>query len=350
MSFSGPVIVAAAFDMLGLSVAIGWVLGAPVDLRWTAPSECPSEHDVRARTGRYLRDAADGDTTVVVEAEVVEQGPSGWLLTLTTTDGEGDVQTRSVVDADCDGLAETTAVLTALAVSPDASVELPPEPEPPEPELPPEPEPELPPEPEPQPIDPEQPGPSPPALRADAPRAPDRRRSPASAWRSGLRIAGGGSWGWLPIGGEVGVAVTLGRRGWAAELEALVGVPRGVRLPRSPGAGANLLAWSVVGRGCGVVPLNPWLALPLCGGVEAGQVRATSVGLDNAVDAALPWVAAVASVSLRADVHPRVSIWVMPELQLGALRPRFHATADRDQVFAASLVSGRVRAGIEFVF
>lgn len=328
--------------MPGFVIAIASVLAAPVDFRWNAPGECPAEDDVRGRVERYLGDDP-GQDGVRVEAEVTERDGGTWLLELTTTDADGDVQTREIEDADCEGLAETAAVLSALAVSPQADAAPAPEPAAtpvieasPSPASEPEPAVEATPEPPPAPVKP------PPDVSP--------RRSSRAPLRYGVRLGGGIGFGWLPLGADLGLAATIGGRGWAAELEGMFGVPRSARLDRSPDAGADLLGWSVAGRGCGVVPMGPWLALPVCAGVEAGQVRARSVGLENAADAALPWVAALVSTSLRAAVHPRVSVWLMPEILIGIRRPLFYAAEVPEEIFVSAVASGRVRAGVELVF
>ncbi|MGH1345850.1 MAG: hypothetical protein ACRBN8_30075 [Nannocystales bacterium] len=333
--------------MLGSVIAMVSVLADPVDFHWNAPDQCPSEPNVRARVQRYLGDA-DPPQSVRAQADVTARPGGGWQLVLTTIDTHGDSQTREFEDADCEGLAETAAVLTALAVDPDVETEAP------EVEAEAEPAPAPAPEVEP-PVDAaDEPEPEPVAVPRSEPleTPPDFvvRSGPTASLRYGLRLSGGVGIGWLPVGGDLGIAATIGRRWWAAELEGLVGLPRSARLDRSPSSGADLLGWSVAGRACGVLPLTSWLALPLCAGLEGGQVRAASVGLDDGSDAALPWIAVLVSPSLRAAVHPRVSVWLMPELQLGVKRPDFHATAERDEVFAPSLASVRVRAGVELVF
>lgn len=324
------------------AIAIAWALADPVEFRWNAPQECPSEQEVRARVDRYVGDASTPDE-VRAEAKVTEGDSGTWSLVLTTTVADGEGQTREIEDSDCEGLAETAAVLTALAVAPEAEVA--PDPKP-DPVL----EPALVPEIAPEPAAGAQPGPEPTSAPTDYPPARSEPRAVPTLLRYGLRVAGGIGLGWLPLGADLGVAATIGGRWWSAELEGLVGLPRSIRLDRSPAAGANLLGWSVAGRGCGVLPLASWFALPICAGLEGGQVQASPVGLDNASDAGLPWIAALASTSLRAAVHPRVSLWLMPELQLGLRRPEFHATAEQDEVFASSIASGRVRAGLEYVF
>lgn len=327
--------------MLGTSIAIACVLADPVELRWNAPAECPTQDDVRGRVERYIGAASEQDG-VQVEAEVTEQDGGAWLLELTTTDASGDVQTRVIEDADCEGLAETAAVLTALAVFSKTEADIAPEPEAAsEPEgssqaSNPDPAPET--------------APKPPSKPPEPPPEVLRRTPSRTPLRYGVRLGGGIGFGWLPLGADLGLAGTVGGRGWSAELEVLFGVPRSVRIERSEAAGADLLGWSVAGRGCGVVPMGPWLALPVCGGVEAGQVRAKSVGLDNGDDAALPWVAGLVSTSLRVAVHPRVALWLMPEMLIGARRPTFHATEKRDEIFVSAVASGRVRAGLELVF
>lgn len=320
------------------AIAIASVLLAPAGIHWNAPDQCPSEEDVRARVERYVGDGARQES-VRAQANVTEHEGGGWQLVLTTTDASGQVQTREIEDRDCEGLAETAAVLTALVVAPRAEVVSKPAPEA---------------EPAPVPVSEPQPlpeaAPTPPPTPTETPAEISEPPARQASLRYGLRVGGGIGFGWLPLGGDLGLAATVGGRWWAAELEGLIGLPRSVRLDRSPGAGADLLGWSVAGRGCGVLPLTSRLALPLCAGLEGGQVRASSVGLEDGSDAALPWIAALASASLRAAVHSRVALWLMPELQVGARRPVFHATDAQDEIFASSLVSGRVRAGVEFVF
>ena len=275
---------------MGTIAAALLVLGAPVELRWTAPPQCPSQAEVRARVDHYLGAEASSDP-VVVDAEVIDVGEEGWRLTLTTTDEDGSL-TRTVVDTDCDGLAETTAVLTALAVSPNG-----PESEPVPPREPvPLPEPSVvlvpPPESEPEPVPSEVAAePEPPVDRGSSPR-------PRTPLRWGVRAAAGVGLGWLPVGADVGLAVSLGARRWAVEVEGMLGTPRDARLDRLPTVGADLLGWSVAGRGCGVLSVARWLDAPLCAGIEGGLVQASPVGLEDSTDAARPWVAVLVSPSL----------------------------------------------------
>lgn len=329
--------------MFGSLVLTAGMLTSPVDLEWSAPPQCPSQAQVLARIEGYLQDAPPRNT-VRVEA-VVTADKGGWVLSVATVGSDGVRQQRVVKDEDCEGLAEVVAVLTALAVSPEVEAEEP-EPEPelerePEPPLPrPEPQPPQPPEPSPEPSQPPEPEPPPP----DATPKSDRPRP-----RVGVRVAGGAGLGWMPPGGELGLAATLSRGWWATELEAQLGLPRPVRA--SPGTvGADLVGWTIAGRGCGVVPLTRRLTLPLCAGLEAGQVRATPVGLENETPAAPVWIAALISPLLRIAVHPRVGLWLMPELQLGLVRPELHAQNREIEVFAPGVASGRLRAGVEIVF
>lgn len=50
-------------------------------------------------------------------------------------------------------------------------------------------------------------------------------------------------------------------------------------------AGADFLLWAVGPRLCGVVHPHRLLEVPLCVGAEAGQVKVTSVGLENGLRA-----------------------------------------------------------------
>ena len=328
--------------VLGTIAATLLVFGAPVELRWTAPPACPSEADVQARVEHYLQGQAP-TKPVVVEAEVVDAGAQGWRLSV-TVGGEAGLGTRTVVDLDCEGLAETTAVLTALAIAPQV-----PDPEPtadstPEPIV--HPEPEAEPKPEPEPV--AQPHAPSAVVQPQEPHPPSAPRRAPLRW--GLRASAGLGVGWLPIGADAGVALTVGRSAWSAEVEAMLGLPREVRLEREPSVGADLLAWSVAARGCGVLTATRWLQIPLCAGVEGGLVHASPHGLQDANSAARPWLAGLVSPSLRAQVHRRVALWLQPELQLGAVRPGFHASDGRDRLFEGSIASGRARVGVEWVF
>lgn len=320
-----------------IALFVGASIG-PVELDWSAPSACPTAAAVEARIDEYVGESPS-DVSVRVEATVIEIA-DGWSLTLETTDDEGRSQQRVVEDPDCDALAEVTAVLTALAVDKSTAEH--------DQAPPPEPEPALPPAPVERPSAPER-EPAPP--RSSKPArdvvAPIPTREPL---RFGVRVAGGFALGWMPAGGDVGLAFTLGRRRWAVEAEALLGAPREVRLSEFEGIGVDLLGWTAAARGCGVLSLGTTVDLPLCAGVEAGQVRGTPVGLDNATAAAPTWVAALASPSLRLSVHRRIALWFMPELQIGLLRPDLHTNDERVDLFASSTASGRIRAGIEFVF
>lgn len=331
-----------------LGPIIAWALAGPVQLDWSAPPQCPTRAAVQARVDGYLGDAPS-ELAVRVEATVTEHG-DGWSLTLVTVDPQGRSRTRVVEDSDCEGLAEVTAVLSALAVAPK------------EPEVVTDPELETGSEPSGEETVPEAPRVTAPAPESEpvAPAVQPRvslREPPSTpskdargSLRVGVRASGGLGMGWLPVGGDLGFATMVGRNGWAAELEVLLGLPRRVRLAEFGARGADLLGWAIAGRGCGVVTLARRLELPLCVGLEGGQVRGSPVGLDDPADAAPTWLAALLSPSLRLSAHRRIALWLMPEFQLGVVRPEFHTNAQRIQIFAASVASGRFRAGLEFTF
>ena len=324
--------------MLGFIALFAGALTGPVELDWSAPPQCPTSAAVEARIESYVEDVPP-DVSVRVEATVTESA-EGWSLTLETTDDEGRSQQRVVSDPDCEALAEVTAVLTALAI--DKSTEER------EQAPPPQPEPALPAAPE-ETFRPED-APTPPPVAEPPEDRPSPQAPAPDPLRLGVRVAGGFGLGWMPPGGDVGLAFTLGRARWGLEAEALLGAPRQVRLASLDGIGVDLLGWTAAVRGCGVVGLGTKVDLPLCGGVEAGQLRGDPVGLENATTAAPTWVALLVSPALRLAVHRRIALWFMPELQVGVLRPDLHTNDGEVELFASSIASGRVRAGVELVF
>src|SRR5438045_2809080 len=102
----------------------------PLQLSYSAPGDCPSAAgffaQVAARTA-LARTAAPGERTrelVIVIAHVA----GGSMGTLQLTAADGASSTRSVSAAQCEQVVTALALMTALAVDPNASVAAIPEP------------------------------------------------------------------------------------------------------------------------------------------------------------------------------------------------------------------------------
>lgn len=342
-----------------LAAALGaW---AKIELAWHAPPECPDSTNVVARVDRYM-DHLGGERIQVLAEAQVEEVEGGWALDLVIRTPDGQRSTRRLVHEVCDGLAESTALLLAIAAAPtpDEGAN--------EPEA--EPEPsgdtsnvsELPADEDPKPgedlvaeprttskpvleeltttktVDEPSPVRTPASpLELDRPRAPPRLR---------LRALGGVSMGTLPVGGELELAFTVA---WArAQLEAIGHYTprREVRFDDEPEAGADVSSWGAGARICNRFRVFAWFELPFCIGAEAGQMLGRAVGLDPPGRDAAPWFALLTSGTTRFRVHRRLAFSLTGELVTMLLRPVF--LAGEEEVYRAGLVGGRVLVGAEF--
>lgn len=314
-----------------------WFLAASpsgVEMQWRAPAGCPDASALEARIGEYAQGIAP-DEPVAVDATVEAIGDR-WRLRLAITRG-ADREERVLEDTSCEGLAESTAVLVAIAIAP-ASVDA-------------------------TPVDPPSPSvevATPPATQATegepAPfLTPQVRRSDDDARRRAspqlsLRLSGGASVGWLPIGGDASLALALAWRWFRFEFSGTYGPRRRLRFDNPATSGADASGWLVGARACGVLHATPWLDVPLCGGVEAGQLLARPVRLDRGRIGRPTWIAASVGPALRFVVHPRVALWLGPEFLIGLVRGRVTVTNDAVPLFDSAAVGARLHAGIELRF
>jgi hypothetical protein len=318
--------------MPGPMLALVLVASPPagVELRWDAPPECPDAASVTARIAEYTA-GAEPDAPLVIDAKVTPVG-SRWRLSLVVVRGESREE-RELEDSACEGLAESTAVLVAIAIAPDRMRDTHVE-EPPIDEPPPVTEPAPPPDPQ------------PPAIDRPAPIPTPRRREPLHV---SLRASGGASLGWLPPGGDVALAFAMYWRWLRLEIMGAYGPRRRVRFADARFAGADVSGWVIGARACGVLHPLRWLDLPLCGGVEAGQVIGVPVELVEGRQGRPAWAAGVIAPALRFVVHSRVALWLSPELLIPFTRAQLRVV-DEDPLFVSAPVGARLHAGIELRF
>lgn len=307
---------------------------APTQLRWEAPAGCPDAAFVRERFDAYVAErGAVSDGTQA--AGVVRRRGAAWQLSLTIHDSDGEVETRELTDVDCDGLAESAAVLAALAMTTGQA-------EPPASS-------------DPRPSDPER------AVAGDEPNASREEALepvPATATATGSklplswsgRVSAGASIGWLPLGADVGVTLALARHVWRVEVSGIYALRRQVRFPDVQSAGANLSAWSVGVHGCGVLRVPSRVTFPLCLGGEAGQALARPIELADGRAAGVAWAGLTASPKVRIEAHTRVSLWLEPELVLTLVRPRLEVGGQSSPLFESAPASVRLRFGVEVRF
>lgn len=324
-----------------------------VELQWDAPPQCPDSGMVESRLAGYLGGLEQDGEPVRARASVRRVEAGIWELRLDIRAG-GRIHERTITNDACDGLAETTALLVAIAVAPELA------------NLSDLPQGELAHTGAPLPMAGSDSAVSVPvpaevhvAVATEdavepAPRwdsltpAADRPAEPSRPRRSGpevsLRARGGVDFRLMPLGADVDLAALLSWRHLRFELLGRYVLPRALELEQIDGR-ALLSGWALGARACGAFAPTRWLDVPSCAGIEVGQLRGRNAAWDNPGATRGLWAAAVAATSLRFVVHTRVALWVGPELAMTFAEPDFYV--GDDLVHRPRIVSGRVLVGIE---
>jgi hypothetical protein len=305
---------------------------ADYELRWTAPPQCPGVDSIRARIEALRGAPTRGEGTAIVVGEVTVTR-EGYALALTTSFAER-THVRRIDASACADLGESTAIVVAVALRRGLEVAMSPG------------------EPEPQTRrDAVSPSiadaqidviaadslasPSPQVFSPD-PRAQRARPEPL------VRLEGLAEIGVLGVV-TGGPRLTLGL-GWQrarAELYGLWLAPR-VRQDGDD-RGARFQAGAVGIRGCWVGRVRT-LALPVCGGFEAGTVRVDTRSIVPAKHVHTPWVGPSLGVALAAAVGP-VRVWVGIDAVVRVVGSRFRL--DGEVAFTQWPVSPRASLGLE---
>lgn len=294
-----------------LTAHLALVSSSDVELRWSAPPDCPPTESVRSMLDAHLRPV---DPRQRVEATVdVVRVEDGYVAELAMTLGERR-SARTLRAARCPALAEAVALVVAVTVeasraSDDAMAEPPVVPI--VPELPP-----------PVVTPPPQEATSVMVVPAAEPRAPMPRRAPSIGMHA--RLFGAVEWGPLPrTSGAPGLAVGMRGRGFRAELSAGGLLPRTTTLEGDDRVRARLSAWSVGARGCGV-PARRRLEFPLCVAVEGGALEGAGRGATvNPTRTRRPWFALAAGPGLAFAPLPRLALLVAVDAVVPLWRAQF---------------------------
>lgn len=322
--------------MLSFSAAlIVMTLGLPkpepveaLELRWSAPPECPAAADVRADVRALVADAEDPQpTTITATVSLAESGR--WALELDVDNVL--VSGRRTLEAEsCADLAHATAMIAAIAIDPFAGTQQtePKAPETPETRVPPT-EPAPPPD------------PAPPTPQPDDP----------PAFTEFWSVGGAGGVGWSA--GRTGAVRLSG--GWERRR---LGVRFGsdIWLPRRYDVGEAGLGLSVTHalahlRVCGL-PGSKTVTVLLCGGARVGASIARGFGVREPATRGSLASAALASVGIRwtpGRTSPNLGLFFDAESALHLTRPRFH-TADRPPAYIGNGVALLLLAGAEVRF
>lgn len=308
-----------------MHVLVSWIAAlasvlasAPAELpiRWDGPPACVDAAGVGTRITALV-----GPTTPLPAVALVlgaEPWARGWRVTLALEpSGAGQALRRTLEGRDCTTLTEAVALVVAVhldAVAVAGVIMTEPLVEPPAPTRPTEPA-----IPEPGPRTVER------ATPVSAPVALAVPRSPRARPRALASIAVAGELGVLPRGAAA--FELAGGVGWSRarlELGAAASVGPGVASERLPTVGGRFGLLTGVLRGCGVAGRSR-MELPLCGGLELGDLRATGTGLQRPATVNAPWVAAVASARPQWAPWPRLAVGALLDLVVPLRRHRFTA-------------------------
>ncbi len=341
--------------------------------RWRAPEGCPTRAQVLERIDEYLPQLElppERATSVAlrIDVELTRDGDT-WVANLQLSGRDGE-QNRRFSTPDCSELADASALIAALALDPvltargltvlSAALT---EPGPDEPLEPLEPEdPKAPddpgaPPPNPETTEPPSEGSDPVTTEptrdtklhlSEAGARPADPRDPAEVGlhrpRVGLRIQGGGSYGPTTTGyAAVGGGLAVFEGPWRWQLDAGWWTPRRIEL--SDGRAGRVQSWWLGTRGC-FVPMAGRVELPLCPGVEFGQIIARGVSpTTNARSARYLWAAAVVSQGLAWAFSEHFALTAEAGLLVALTRGSFSIDGQRLQ--AVSPVGVRGLVGLE---
>ncbi len=292
-----------------------------VELRWRAPTSCPSAAVLRERIERDRSEPIPVDLplSVIVDAEVVARADGRSTMKARTSSATGATERTWIAD-DCETLADVAVVLVVSAIEETT-------PRAPEPA----------------------PAPTPIAAPPQtAPVAPANEVATRSRFVPviGLRPSLGAEIRGLPRAGfAANVALILAWRYARLELSGLYATPRYTE--QSGDAGAVLQLATFAARGCGRL-LTRWVEIPLCAGLEVGAVFGRGVGVDDPRRDQVLWAAALLGPALVIRAHPRLGVVLDGDVAFPLGRPSFELHP-YGTVWKAG-IGGRVLIGIEVWF
>lgn len=344
--------------MLTGALAVASAPAEDLELRWTAPPECPPSGAVERHIAEALVEH-DGATRAVaahatVEALLVKDGSAYSLDLVVRT--EGVSAHKSIRASDCDLLARTTGLIVAVAIDPavdpvelagfmdvelaqaeaqapvdDVALILAPPPS----ASTTQPTGEDPERSEPRPLAP---------LDIEAAPLPARRR--AVVVDGLLRIFGAAGAGILPpLEAGVGLGLGLTGRGWRVEAVGGRWFAPSASFDNEPTVGADFGMWAGGGRAC-AVPTVGVIEIPLCAGGEVGQVLARGFGAPVNLDARELWAAVVLAPAVLWLPRPWLGIGGGADIYVNVVRPGF-AGQGRGDLFRTAPAAGRLWGGIE---
>lgn len=301
-----------------------------VSVTWTSPPGCPRqaalEEDVESLLGRRLD--APFDRWVDVRATV--KGVNGAFTLVITGDGSSGPFRRELEDASCTALAQAAALIVALAVDPSMGEEAsspPPSPPPPPP--------------------PPAAPPAAPAPRSPPPPPPSAKLPFGIPWpRLGLFAGGVAAGGARPtVGPGILAGGAIFWRYFRVEGHAAYWFREAALIGRGS---ADVSLISVSGRACPTIPA--WIfEVPLCLGLEGGQLRVDPVEIPGAEPSRTFWGAAVFSGGVAWAPLDPLAVRLQGEAFVSVFRPSYEL-ASAGEAYRPSLFGGRGSLTLEVRF
>lgn len=296
--------------------------GAP-QIVWDAPSECPSEEDVRTAIEDLVGAPMDAHVKDRLRVEArIRPMDTEWSMHLRIETASG-IRSRELTAPSCGKLADIAVVVIAVAIDPvpvqgetalGEDVE-------------------------------------PIATQASEPLAREHSAAaepPRTTHRETLQgaITLGGAFGVGALPGPTGAFVGAGAMVWPrarGELGVTAWVPRTQRWVGTA-AETNVGVWHIDARGCGV-PKVKRIEFPLCLGVELGAMTGRGRGLAHTERRRLPWFALEGSATVIAPVASHLSVFMATRLVVPLLRPGFEL--DGVEVHRTSSAAFAATVGLE---
>jgi hypothetical protein len=307
-------------------MVVGIMMAAQPDvIQWTAPASCPNDATVEQRILAFVDVETEASPMIATVVEI----EGGFEVELVSTI-DGETQRRTLQAATCETLADAVAAVVAVTIDPSTAtttttttttaVEPTATPEPP---------------------------PTRPTVTRGVADAPPVAEPPArKPFEIGLRVGGGWGSAIAPSGsGIVGLAVSFGRKPWSLEAEGRLWIPRTFEASGED-YGARVTLGTAALAFCARPPTRV-VEVPLCGGVEAGAMRAAPRGLEEASVAVYPWAAPFLRVGLRLRLRDAVGLLLQVEGAVPTVLASIDITGD-DSLRTTQRVSARVLAGLDF--
>lgn len=289
-------------------------------LTWSAPPGCPQVEEVRSATLRETGPPQSAGEDVLEAEANVEQtdADGGWRVRLRTRRGTITGE-REIEAATCNGVAEATAVVLALALVPPATAD------------------------------------EAPATAAPPRSAPRERDAPAHratgedhhAFALGASVTGDTSS--LPAaaaGGSLTLAWTPGRA--RIELDVRLWAPQSQTLARSE-AGARFSMTSLGGRGCWAALRGVGLELSACAGADVHVISAPGYGADANYPADGAWTTVTGGGLGRFELTSRIALRARAEAFAPLSRPTF-VVQNEGLLHRPASIGAAASFGVEVLF